>query len=721
MQDFYNEFASITAGAPLPFPPHAIYCGGAGNLVVRDYWGNTSTFAVIAGTTVAIEPTVILSTTTATSLIAMRKRSPESTPVPVPTPPEEPTDPEDPEDPEEPVDPDPSLPVLPVTSAATGGSATSGTATFTDYLTGDLLIAFVGAITAIDITSPAGWTALATERDDQSATSNVFWRIAASNGADTLGDWGTGRPRYIRVRNVNPITPIRQFAFASGAGGTSDIAHPALPGSLSGNSLVLTFAAIKSTAQDVAPAQRTDTTALYTRTSASGYHSAVGVSTAVPAASSWPAQTAGLTSGTNTLGWHAWAIEVDGIPASAPAVTFDATVSTLSALQAAINDAPMNRNGDWTIGVAPGTYAGLTVPQGYSRGSTRVRIRASTATRPVFRGIDARRTDNLSFEMIDVVGNVMDVFGFPQGSSFGTRGIRITDATRIRLHGVLVEEFTFGIEANNLSNSEISYSTVRAFGVDGIRLYSASPGFVQNVRVHHTVVDIHSPTSNRFPDLTTRGLHYALPRTVGVDPRRSDQKPYGNATSLVQAVDGSLVSVSADTKLGRHPDCIQLAGRSIGVTIEDCDLYTDNLYCHGIYLQNITTDPAQFVQDITIRRVRIRSAHPHAIAFNGGGVGARNTIRDVLIRQIPGANWALNMPGAPDEPDLMVPGISSRQNTGANVNVTNTVLPAAASGSYWTVMSRINASNMVFSDAAEPTGWASTAVATGAVGYLSAT
>ena len=122
MQDFYNEFASITAGAPLPFPPHAVYCGGAGNLVVRDYWGNTSTFAVIAGTTVAIEPTVILSTTTATGLVAMRKRSPESTPVPVPTPPEEPTDPEDPEDPEEPVDPDPSLPVLPVTSAATGGS-----------------------------------------------------------------------------------------------------------------------------------------------------------------------------------------------------------------------------------------------------------------------------------------------------------------------------------------------------------------------------------------------------------------------------------------------------------------------------------------------------------------------------------------------------------------------------------------------------------------------
>ena len=392
----------------------------------------------------------------------------------------------------------------------------------------------------------------------------------------------------------------------------------------------------------------------------------------------------------------------------------DTLVGSLSAINAAYTAAPSNLGRDYIIDVLPGTYGYLTVPSGYNKGTTRVVLRGASGGRPAIAGIDARSTTNLGFRRFNLVGTVMDEFGFPNGSPTSNRGLRITDATNIQLLGLRVEQMAFGIEANNINGLEVGYCTLRANAVDSLRLYAiGSPNIIRNVWVHHNLFDI-AGTTDAYPDLTTRGLHYALPRNVAPDPRRSDQYGYNNADSEVLNLAGSYVTVTEATKSGRHPDLIQGAGPWQNVVIEDNQLTTNNLYCHGIYIDNLDDGGWATSTGVVIRRNLITSAHPHALAFQGAFENATR-VEQCIIRPYPTRTWALNVPGRANNPGLMRPGISTNNSSGL-ITVVNTVLPAQVP-SPWTNFSKMIATNVVQSDTAVPTGWASTDVALGRIGH----
>lgn len=606
--------------------------------------------------------------------------------------------------------------VPPEVGATTGGSATSGSGAFADYVAGDLLLAHVATIALADLVIPAGWTAIAPERDDEGATSILCWRRATSNGADTLGDWGSGRPRYLRIRGAHPTAPIRQTAFAATASGTPNVAYPALPAPLSGNSVVVTATHLRNTAADLAPGTRADCTQIYARLGAGGLHGAVAVS-GRPAPGTWEAAVVATTTGGSAGGAHSWAIEIEGLGSSDDA--FDVEVSTRAAALAAAAAAPANLGRRYVIQLAAGLYGYMTVPAGDDKGTTRVVFRAAPGAQALFRGINASDVANVAFEHLAVVGDTLDAFGFPGGSASSSRGILLTRSTNCRVWGCLVEDMGIGIEANGSTDVELGWNTIRSFAIDGLRLYELPSEGRPVVRphVHHNVIDVNA-TTPKWPNLATLGLHYALPPTCAVDPRRSDQAGYGNADSYVQPVSGAPILVTENTKLGRHADCAQLAGQSVDAVIEDNDFITSNIYCHGIFTDNGPTESAEPTSGLIIRRNRFNTAHVNAICAEGWDASCR--VEDCLIRAQPVRTWALGMPdGSADNPDLMRPSISTRKNVGALVRIVNTVCPAEVS-TYWMQTSRISSTGLVYSDSATPVGWSSTDVAQGRVGHLHA-
>lgn len=399
-------------------------------------------------------------------------------------------------------------------------------------------------------------------------------------------------------------------------------------------------------------------------------------------------------------------------PAEQPA---DVVLGSLSAINAAYTAVPSNLGRDYIIDVLPGAYGYLTVPSGYDKGTTRVRLRGVIGSRPSFAGIDARSTNNLAFDRLDLVGTVLDEFGFPSGSSTSNRAVRISDTTDVQLRRLRIENYAFGIEANDTDGVEVAYCTVRASAVDALRLYAtASPNVISNAHVHHCVFDANSTAVDAFPNLATRGLHYTNDRRCAVDPRRSDQYGYGNGDSDVRNLAGALVTVTASTKSGRHPDLIQGSGPWSNVVIEDNSFTTNNIYCHGIYLNNGDFGGWATTTGLVIRRNLITSAHPHAIAFQGLFADATR-VEQCIIRPYPTRTWALNVPGYADNTQLMWPGVSTREASGS-ITVANCVLPAQIP-TYWTQVSKMIASDLVQSDTATPVGWAATDVAQGRIGH----
>lgn len=407
------------------------------------------------------------------------------------------------------------------------------------------------------------------------------------------------------------------------------------------------------------------------------------------------------------------------IPSPPPPVDIpaDVTVTGRDALLAALSAAPSNLGRDFVIRPGAGPAYGYLNLSGYGRGNTRVRLVGARASRPVFTGFNAPNASSLSLENLDVLGTERDAFGFPAGSPSSARGVILQQSSNCRVWECRIEDMAFGIEGNGSVNLEIGWNTIRAFAVDGIRIYQLTGVLVVGAFIHHNVVDANALTP-KFPNLATLGLHYALPPTCAIDPRRSDQAGYGNVSSYVQPETGAPILVTADTKLGRHPDCIQLSGQSIGVRIEDNDLITSNLYCHGIFTDNGPSGAAELTFGLIIQRNRFLTAHVNAICAEGWDSTCR--VEDCLIRAQPVRTWALGMPGgAADNPDLMRPSISVRKNTDALVRIVNTVCPAEVS-TYWMQPSRISATGLVYSDTEVPVGWAAMDVAQGRVGHLQA-
>lgn len=189
-----------------------------------------------------------------------------------------------------------------------GSSASaSGTVSFTNYLEDDLLVASAWNGSGSVISVPTGWTLINAAITDNGAYSVHAYRIALSDGADTLGTWtNSSRTVYSSYGDINTADPIGDVQVATGSATVID--HPGL--TLEGNnSLVYDAVGVRNTA--VIPGLRPDAT--NTNVSPSG--SKVRVSYSGGVVSSWAAadDVAHSTSpGTTTSGHHVLVAELKG-------------------------------------------------------------------------------------------------------------------------------------------------------------------------------------------------------------------------------------------------------------------------------------------------------------------------------------------------------------------------------------------------------------------------
>jgi hypothetical protein len=403
-------------------------------------------------------------------------------------------------------------------------------------------------------------------------------------------------------------------------------------------------------------------------------------------------------------------------PEPEPNIVFDVSVNSIGALNSAITATPNNLNRDYVIFLEPGTYnSHLSLSNNFNRGTTNLVVRGNRRLgNTTLTGITAYGARNVEFSHMNLIGTEFDEFGFPAGSTATNRGLRVANTVNVKAHGLLIENMTFGVEATSSQSLELSYCTIRGFAVDGVRLYSTTNSYVSSPWVHHCKISVNG-IYNIFPELSSRGLHYSLPANCAIDPRRSDQYGYGNANSYVENLAGDMVLVTGgfdgSTKSGRHPDCIQFAGPSSNALVEDCELESNNIYCHGIYMQN--NDIPVDVSGLIFRRNKITTAHPHGIAFQGRFLNPR--VEDIMIRPWPTRTWAVNIPGYASDSGLMRPGISTRETSTTTI-VRNVVLPSQIP-TYWTQIAKMDAINLIQNDTAEPIGWSSTDVALGRIGF----
>lgn len=553
-------------------------------------------------------------------------------------------------------------------TAGVGGS----TPVFTSYLINDILIAIATRATAGDITIPAGWNTITTERDETDYASIVCWRKAATNGEDNLGSFtGASLVRILCVRNANQTTPIRQFAYAFTATGAT-IDTPALPSNTNGNSFVICFQQSRNIAEGHAPGIRTDSTLLVQRTASGGVHFTLTISTANPrTASAWPAETVTRLGTGNTSGGIAWCFEVDGtilggteFPEVVPTwPAANIVVSSRDALTTALNGVVAGAGADYIIDVAPGRYGttAFTFPANYNK-TKRVIIRGQSQTNPpTFPSITASGGQNLTFENLRIVGQSLDAWGYPSGGSGD--GLSITDGRNIivkdcffsnllygailtRARGVLFQDCTFQRQAND---------DVRAFGEIG--------------------------------DITFRRVRFKNP---WVDIRRSEQGGYKGDTFVPRFNgDPNPPLVTSATKRGRHPDRFQTNDKitayahfldssiTRGLLFEDCHMSTFNGYSHGLFLFHEFDSVRTRSEGVVVRRLLIESAHTNGLFLS---YMTDAVVQDVVIRNFPRGTeplWATSEPALSDDGTLALgtPTITlNKVSEGGTIN--RVVLPA---------------------------------------------
>lgn len=392
----------------------------------------------------------------------------------------------------------------------------------------------------------------------------------------------------------------------------------------------------------------------------------------------------------------------------------DIIVTNAATLTAALNGVASNLNRRYIIGMQGGNYGNFTYPANYNKGTTLVRIRSENRFSPaIFTSISANNSRNIEITRLTVDRNQLDQFGYPTGGacididdSEGTNGYYCL------IRDVLCEPSTYGILAYNTKRIIYEYNTIRGFSVDGMRVYGQGNDECADSIIRRSIITATHPTRT-YPDVSAT-VGYAHTINSAIDVRRSDQK---SGDENVLNLDGVPILVTQATKDGRHADCIQGAGRWRNMLIEDCFLETHNGYCHGFLHQNRTTDSTTYSSGEIVRGCLIVGAHNHAINVTRS---TNPLVEGCWIRSWPGRNWAnFWVTPANQGEAIMRPGISTREvdqgGTGSRFQIINTVVPATVA-TYWMQAATYNATNLVFSDSAQPANWAAGLVAQGRIG-----
>lgn len=194
------------------------------------------------------------------------------------------------------------------------GSYSGDSATFTNYLTGDLLVAqvFRGADTT-SIVPPDGWTVIGTPTAGNNIYSLQAYRWATTDGADTLGTWTNASSlRYYSIRNANPTNPIASYTNPVSQASSSTVNHPAMTINNPGNNLVLEASHIRQTAEGSNTGLRSDLTSISLKSTAGGAHSRFARSTNYNV-TSWPAQSVNVLGSLTSGGSHVMVVEIAGV------------------------------------------------------------------------------------------------------------------------------------------------------------------------------------------------------------------------------------------------------------------------------------------------------------------------------------------------------------------------------------------------------------------------
>lgn len=400
----------------------------------------------------------------------------------------------------------------------------------------------------------------------------------------------------------------------------------------------------------------------------------------------------------------------------------DATVSTLAQLESALAAVPNNLGGDYIIRLNSGTYGRTNVLNGYTRGTTRVRIQgdpyAIPANRPTSRGFNAAGAQGISFEFLNIFGDTMDEWGFPRGTTASGYGLILDNGQNFRVWGCHIRQWTFGISFQNALDLELGWTTIRECRNDGIRCFATSGNILRNVHKHHLFITPNAESGTPYPDLSIRGLSYLNDRRCAIDPRRSDQAYMaGYSNAAVENLAGTMVPWSASARDGAHPDCDQTAGPIQNFSWTDCLYEMNNIYGQCQYNNNKSGDGGGWAPagNITYTRCEFRNAHNHTMAWQGDwSLGI--TLNGILIRNYPTQTWALNRPGLADEATLMRPGMSTRETTGVINSLSKIVVPTRST--HWHDYTKVSGVAVTVSNTDTIEGWASTDVGSRNIGHV---
>lgn len=382
-----------------------------------------------------------------------------------------------------------------------------------------------------------------------------------------------------------------------------------------------------------------------------------------------------------------------------PAVsTADVLVTSGATLLTALNAVPVNLGRLYTIDCAPGNYGTVTLASGYTKGTTRVRVRGQIpATPPLFRKFSAIRAVNMELECLNFTETSRDVFGYP-GPAIA---LHLDYAKKIKLRDLFLYDVNIGIQWYYPEESIVEYVTIAGYAIDGLRWYATTGGLLRDCILRCCDFSALSPVGTTWPDISADYADAAnLSRRCAIDPRRSHEAAAG-ASKFVLNLAGVSTEVTYDTLRGRHPDLFQIDGLVDGLLVEDCRFTTANVYSHG-HFQQVETgkvpDLSLNAMNMTYQRCHFHTAHVHAINFTRT---LAPIVKDTLISTISPATWTASV-------GLRTPGISCKNlggPTGNKVQCSNVVVPANALNNGWMQAAKIDG-DVTYSNTDLPTGWA---------------
>ena len=442
--------------------------------------------------------------------------------------------------------------------------------------------------------------------------------------------------------------------------------------------------------------------------------------------------------------------------------TPNVTVSNAAALTAAMNAVVANTSSTYRIGLNKGNYGPWTAPANYNKGTTKVVLQATASADkpldfPTFEGVKVQNARNLHMERFRTINKSREAnTGFINSGTL-SGGLYANFSRDCSFKDFYSECFFYGIEATSIQRCTFEYFTIRGFGNDAIRHYSTVANPNVDCIFRRFTITPHVPVSdsaNTWQNLGTVWASYTHERTSSIDPRRNDsdgwqetsypkpEEPYGPAYPTITGAaiysitnrgavtmkdkNGKNFVVLRSTLYARHADGLQTNGPIAGLIVEDFSIMCWNGYMHGLLLLNESgVNPNAMNTGIRVRRGIITCAAVHALQISRSN---DTRFEQIIIRQYPTRTWSTG-PGTSKGSGYMLPCISNQGQTStgkeggtpiaseANIlKVTNCVQPASVPKQW--VASRAEVTGLQSSNTAVPTGWASTLVAQGKIGFL---